>query len=123
MHVVPVTWIRHVADELGGDSNVVTGGLKAAGLAPAVLAGGGRVVRARHFVDFIEAAAELAGDDLFGFRLGQSYDLRASGLAAYVTITAATVREAMENAARYGALTDSGAVFALTEAGGLAHFS
>ena len=79
-------------------------------------------MRARHFVDFVEAAAQLARDDLFGLRLGQSYDLRASGLAAYVTITAASMREAMENAARYGALTDTSADFALTEAGGVARF-
>ena len=66
MYVVPVAWIRHVADELGRNSPVVTGALQAAGLAPGVLAGDVRAVRARHFVDFVEAAAQLARDDLFG---------------------------------------------------------
>ena len=122
MYVVPVAWIRHVANELGPDSSVVLGALQAAGLAPGVLAGDVRVVRARHFVDFVEAAARLARDDLFGLSLGQSYDLRASGLAAYVTITAANMREAMENATRYGALTDTSADFALSDAGGVARF-
>jgi len=123
MYVVPVSWIRHVADVLGRDSPVLRGALDAAGLAPTVLEGDFRVVRVRHFVDFIEKAALLAGDDLFGLRLGESYDVRASGLSAYVTITAATMRDAMENAARYGALTDSGAIFALTEAGDVARFA
>ena len=122
MYVVPVAWIRHVADELGREFAGGDGRPAAAGLSPGVLAGDVRAVRAKHFVDFVEAAAQLARDDLFGLRLGQSYDLRASGLAAYVTITAASMREAMQNAARYGALTDTSADFALTEAGDVARF-
>ena len=122
MHVVPVAWIRHVADEIGRNTPVMRGALQAAGLAPGILVGDARVVRAKHFVDFIEAAAALAHDDVLGLKLGQSYDLRASGLAAYVTITAANMREAMLNAARYGGLTDTTADFALTEAGSVARF-
>jgi AraC-like DNA-binding protein len=122
MYVVPVAWIRHVADELGHDSPVLTGALRAAGLGAGALADGVRVVRARHFVDFVEAAARLARDDLFGLSLGRSYDLRASGLAAYVAISAANLREAMENAARYGALTDTAADFGVSEADGAARF-
>ena len=57
MYVVPVAWIRHVADELGRD--IAGGEGRAAGrrAGAGVLAGDVRVVRARHFVDFIEAAA------------------------------------------------------------------
>ena len=122
MYVVPVAWIRHAAEELGRDSPVVTGALGAAGLAPGVLSGEVRVVRAKHFVDFIEAAARLARDDLLGLRLGERYDLRASGLAAYVSIAAADLREAMHNATRYGAMYDTSADFALSETGDAARF-
>ena len=122
MQVVPVAWIRHIADEIGRNTPVTRGALQAAGLTPGLLAGDARVVRAKHFVDFIEAAAVLTHDDVLGLKLGLSYDLRASGLAGYVTITAANMREAMINAARYGGLTDTTADFALTETGSVARF-
>ena len=51
-----------------------------------------------------------------------SYDLRASGLAGYVAIASATVREAMTNAVRYGALRDTSAVYALEDGDGLVRF-
>ena len=57
MHVVPVAWIRHVADEIGRNTPGMRGALEAAGLAPGTPAGDARAVRAKHFVDFIEAAA------------------------------------------------------------------
>lgn len=121
MHVVPVAWIQHVAAALGPDSAVVTQALEAAGL-PGADAGGLRLVPAKQYVDFIETAAQLARDDTFGLRHGQGYDVRASGLAAYVSITAANLREAMENATRYGSMNDSSADYALVETGDLARF-
>ncbi len=122
MTLVPVAWIRHVADELGHDSPVVRQALAAAGLARGILTEQVRVVGATNYVGFIETAAQLAGDDMFGLHLGQRYDLRASGLAAYVSIAAATLQEAMLNATRYGAMNESGADYALTEAGRVAAF-
>ena len=48
--------------------------------------------------------------------------LRASGLAGYVAIASATVREAMTNAVRYGALRDTSAVYALDDGDGVVRF-
>jgi AraC-like DNA-binding protein len=122
MHEVPITWIRHVAAVEGPQSAVVEGALKAAGLPRRVLADDTQRVRDRAYVEFVEAAARLARDDIFGLRLGQSYDLRASGLAGYVSIAAATLGEAFRNATRYGGLNDTAADYALAADGELATF-
>ena len=83
MYVVPMAWIRHVANELGPDSSVVLGALQAAGLAPGVLAGDVRVVRARHFVDFVEAGVTDTPDVL---RVAEEYlaPLRHAGIDTLV---------------------------------------
>jgi AraC-like DNA-binding protein len=122
MAEVPVAWIRHAADELGAASPVLTGALRAAGLSAKILTDDSHRVRARSYVAFIDAAARLADDDLLGLTLGQSYDLRASGLAAYTAIAAATLREAMVNAGRYGSINDTSARYALIESDGRATF-
>jgi AraC-like DNA-binding protein len=112
---VPAAWIRHAADELGSASPVMTGAMRAANLSPKLLTDDSQRVRARAFVEFIDRAAKLAENDLLGLTLGQSYDLRASGLAAYTAIAAATLREAMQNAVRYGSMNDTSAHYALVE--------
>ena len=122
MYEVPITWIRHVAAVQGPDSPVVEGALQAAGLAQRVLADDTQRIRDRRYVDFIEAAARLARDDLFGLRHGQSYDLRASGLAGYVAIAAGTLGEAFRNATRFGGLNDTAADYALATDGDAARF-
>lgn len=122
MAEVPVSWIRHAADELGATSTVVTGALRAAGLSPKILGDETPRVRARSYVAFMDAAARLARDDLLGFNLGRTYDLRASGLAAYTAIAAATLREAMSNAGRYGSINDTSARYALVDTGTRATF-
>jgi AraC-like DNA-binding protein len=101
---------------------VLVGAMRRAGLPRRLLSDGSEAVRCTDFVAFLEEAARLAGDDLLGFNLGLSYDLRASGLAGYVAIAAATVREAMTNAVRYGALRDTSAVYALEGGDGLIRF-
>ncbi len=122
MYEVPVAWIRHVMAECGVGSDVGREALRAAGLRPALVADPTRRVPASSFADFIEAAARISGNDTFGIAMGRSYDLRASGLAAYPSIVAGTLREAMRNATRYGALNDNAADYALGEAGPDARF-
>ena len=122
MHEVPASWIRHVVRQCGPGSAVAAGALAAAGLPPAVLSDETERAPAKDFVTFVEQAARLARDDTFGLTLGLSYDIRNSGLAAYLSIAAATLREAMQNAARYGAINDTGADYALREAGAAASF-
>jgi AraC-like DNA-binding protein len=122
MHRVPAGWVRHVANRLGAESPVLLGALRDAGLPRGVLSDGSEAVGCDAFVAFLEQAARRAGDDLLGFRLGLAYDLRASGLAGYVAIAAATLREAMTNAVRFGALRDTSAVYALETGDGLFRF-
>jgi AraC-like DNA-binding protein len=122
VYEVPAGWVRHAADRLGSESPVLVGAMRHAGLPRKLLSDGSEAVRCTGFVTFLEHAARLAGDDLLGFNLGMSYDLRASGLAGYVAIAAATVREAMTNAVRYGALRDTSAVYALEDGEGLVRF-
>ena len=119
MYEVPTGWVRHAADQLGAELPVVVGAMRHAGLPRRILADGSEAVRCTAFVAFVEQAARLAGDDLLGFNLGSSYDLRASGLPGYVAIAAATVREAMANTVRYGALRDTSALYAMDAADGV----
>ena len=122
MYEVPTGWVRHAADRLGDESPVLVGAMRDAGLPRRVLIDGSEAVRCNVFVTFLEQAARRAADDLLGFKLGLSYDLRASGLAGYVAIASATVREALTNAVRYGALRDTSAVYALEDGDGLVRF-
>ena len=48
-----------------------------------------------------EHAAELTGNDSFGFELGQVSEIRRSGLIAYVGLSSPTLRDALKNIARY----------------------
>ena len=73
------------------------------------------MVRATAFVSFLDEAARQLGDDLIGFGLGSSYDLRAEGLAGHAVVAAPTLRAALGNAARYGVLRDTAANLCLGE--------
>ena len=120
MHELPIAWIRHVAEQLGTDSPVLRGALRAARLNPAALTDETTRVDANKCIDFLEHAARLSGDDTFGLKLGKSYDTRASGLSTYVSISADTLREGILNAIRYGALNDTSADYALEDRGNVA---
>ena len=122
MYVVPVAWLRHVADEFGPDSPVLAGALAASGLSMAASSARATPITCRKFALFAEAAADIAGDPVLGMRLGSTYDLRASGLVAYVSISAANMREGMRNASSYGTLNDTSAWYELREGGGRGRF-
>ena len=96
MYVVPVAWIRHVADELGRDSPVVTGALRAAGLAPGVLAGDVRAVRAQAFRRLHRGGgAAGARRPLRADASGRATTCAPRGSPPMSSITAANLREAM----------------------------
>ncbi|ARO54925.1 AraC family transcriptional regulator [Methylorubrum zatmanii] len=52
--------------------------------------------------------AEALEDDLFGFHLGQSFELGEIGLLYYVMASAPTLRDALCRAERYAAITNEG---------------
>lgn len=122
MYVVPLAWIAHVAAVRGYDAPDVLGGLRAADLSPRTLDRPGTFVTARQFAAFIEEAARIAGEDFYGLDVGRRYDVRASGIVAYVSLACATVRESLRNACRFGTISDTSADYALNEKAGEAFF-
>jgi AraC-like DNA-binding protein len=59
-------------------------------------------------IRFVAAAAELLGDDLFGFHLARGLEPREMGLLHYVVASAANVEEAIRRLARYNSLVHEG---------------
>lgn len=122
MHVVPIAWLTHIASVRGALSADVRAGFAAAGLSARSLDPAEDQIAASRFADFIEEAARVAGDDFYGLDLGLCYDVRASGLSAYMSLACASARDGLLNACRYGAISDTSADYALTEADGQAFF-
>lgn len=122
MFQVPTGWVRHAAERLGVDSPQFLGAMRQAGLPLRILDDDSERVRCAEFVAFIEQTARLFANDMLGLELGLSYDLRTAGVAGYVTLASDTVRHAMENASRYGALRDTSAVYGIVEGDGVARF-
>ncbi|MFT3974028.1 MAG: AraC family transcriptional regulator ligand-binding domain-containing protein [Amaricoccus sp.] len=115
MYVVPVAWLTHAVAVRGADAPDIRAGLAAANLSPGFLDGDADQIAASSFVQFIEEAARVAGEEFYGLDLGLGYDVRASGLAAYVSLACSTARESLRNACRYGAISDTSADYALAE--------
>lgn len=115
MYNVPVAWLSHAVRIHGADSPDIRAGFAAARLPRDVIDGTSTHIRADQFAAFIDEAAHIAGDDLYGLDLGMQYDLRASGLSAYISLACATARESLRNASRYGAISDTSADYALTD--------
>ena len=103
VYEVPAGWVRHVSDQLGSNHRYCRrrcGGPACRRL----LTDDSERVRCPAYVDFLDRRRDFPATTCSEFRQGLRYDLRASGLAGYVSIAAATMREAMHNATRYGNL-------------------
>jgi len=61
-------------------------------------------------VTLLGLLAEVLGDDLLGFHLGESFELREAGLLYYVMASAPTLWDALARAERYGTITNEGIV-------------
>jgi AraC-like DNA-binding protein len=59
-------------------------------------------------IRFLELAAEALEDDLLGFHLAISFDLREIGLLYYVIASSERLEEALRNAVRFGRITNEG---------------
>ena len=68
-------------------------------------------------IDLLKAAADVLNDDLLGFRLAQSTDLRRLGLLYYVFASSATLDEAIRRCARYSRVANEAIVVQLLEGG------
>jgi AraC-like DNA-binding protein len=75
-----------------------------------------RRIGAANQIAFLEAAAEALNDNLLGYRLAETFDLRDLGLLYYVMASSGTLGEALERASRYSRQTNEAIVFQYQEA-------
>ena len=68
----------------------------------------GSRVSVKSQIKFLELAATTLKDELLGFHLAQSVDLRLMGLLYYVLASSETLEEALRRGARYSAIVNEG---------------
>ena len=59
-------------------------------------------------IKFLDFVAEVVDDDLLGFHLSQTFDLRTVGLLYYVIASSARLDEALRRGARYSSIVNEG---------------
>jgi AraC-like DNA-binding protein len=101
-------------DQTGRDPAAI---LSKAGLTPEAARDPAVRLEVRTQIKLLELAAEELGDDLLGFRLACSFDLREIGLVYYVIASSEQLADALRNAARYSQIMNEGVRlrFALSE--------
>jgi AraC-like DNA-binding protein len=72
-------------------------------------------VEVRKQIKFLDLVADATGDDLLGFHLSQSFDLRKIGLLYYVFASCDRLDEALRRAARYSSIVNEGIKLTLHE--------
>ena len=82
--------------------------LKQAGLTRHQIEDPRSVIRVRDQVNFLNLAAAALEDDVLGFHLAQSVDLRQLGLLHYVLASSDILIDALHRAARYSSIVNEG---------------
>jgi AraC-like DNA-binding protein len=82
--------------------------LKQAGLTHHQIKDRQSVIRVRDQVNFLNVVAAALEDDLLGFHLAQTADLRELGLLYYVLASSETLIDALQRAARYSSIVNEG---------------
>ena len=82
--------------------------LKQAGLAHHQIKDPRSAIKVRDQVNFLNIAAVALEDDLLGFHLGQTADLRELGLLYYVLASSETLIDALQRAVRYSSIVNEG---------------
>ena len=72
---------------------------------------------AKSQIKFLDLAATALKDELLGFHLAQSCDLRLMGLLYYVLASSETLEEALRQGTRYSAIVNEGIALKYREAG------
>ena len=84
--------------------------LRSAGLTPQQIDDPRTVIRVRDQIEFLNIVATALKDDLLGFHLAQTADLRQLGLLYYVLASSQTFIDALQRAARYSSIVNEGVV-------------
>ncbi|HTO65372.1 MAG TPA: AraC family transcriptional regulator ligand-binding domain-containing protein [Bradyrhizobium sp.] len=110
---------RAIPSATGGIARLACDRLREAGRdVPAVAAKAGVGIEAlddpavrlevRAQIDILDLAAAELGDDLLGFHLARSFDLREIGLAYYIMASSEQLADALRNAERYSRIANEG---------------
>ena len=90
--------------------------LKTAGLTSHQLDDPRTVIRVRNQIKFLNLVAAALKDDLLGFHLAQTADLRELGLLYYVLASSETLIDALHRAVRYSSIVNEGVSLRCMEA-------
>jgi AraC-like DNA-binding protein len=82
--------------------------LRKAGLTPEEIADPTSRFDVQRQIEFLDLVAGSLQDDLLGFRLAQTYDLRMIGLLYYAQASSETMVEALQRVARYSSIINEG---------------
>jgi len=82
--------------------------LKSAGITQLQIDDPAARLNVRDQISFLNLAADALRDDLLGFHLAQSCELRAIGLLYYVAASSETLGQALQQAARYSTIVNEG---------------
>jgi len=104
------------AKEEGADADAL---LRKAGLSPQQIDDRDARLDVTRQVKFLDLVAEALEDELLGFHLAQTYDLRMIGLLYYTQSSCETMGEALRRCARYSAIVNEGIELRLHEGGNI----
>ena len=82
--------------------------LRTAGLTPHQIEDPRNAIKVRDQIKFLNLAAVALEDDLLGFHLAQTADLRDLGLLYYVFASSEELIDALQRAARYSSIVNEG---------------
>src|SRR6185312_511531 len=92
--------------------------LKKAGLTRPQIENPRATIAVRDQIEFLNLAAAALGDDLLGFHLAQTPDLREIGLVYFVLASSDVLGDAFRRAARYSMIVNEGVAQDCIERGG-----
>jgi AraC-like DNA-binding protein len=75
------------------------------------------------YTRLLELTAQALHDDAFGLKYGAQFPAGSMGIYYYVVVSAATVREALQQSVRFLPLATTGHTAAFTESGRVAHYT
>jgi Arabinose-binding domain of AraC transcription regulator, N-term len=101
-----ITRLAYARAKEGGVNVVLL--LKKAGLTLHQIENPGALLKVRDQIHFLNLAANVLQDNLLGFHLAQSFDLRELGLLYYVSASSEMLSMALQRAARYSLIINQG---------------